>query len=99
MAANRPAAHHRTIDGMPGVAQRNERVGALKGMPSELIRKLLRYGAGSVVATICSQTTFLVVYGPVHASTTVSSALAWLAGAIPNYWLKRSWSCGRGGPP
>jgi putative flippase GtrA len=99
MAATRPAAHHRTIGRMPGVAQKTERFAALKGMQSGLVRKLLRYGAGSVVATICSQTTFLVVYGPLHASTTLSSALAWMAGAVPNYWINRSWTWGRRGRP
>jgi putative flippase GtrA len=61
--------------------------------------KVLRFGTGSVVATVCSQATFLVVYGPLHASTTVSSVLAWFAGAVPNYWINRSWTWGRRGRP
>ena len=64
-----------------------------------LIPKVLRYGVGSIVATVCSETTFLILYGPVNASTTVSSSFAWLAGALPNYWLNRSWTWGRRGRP
>jgi putative flippase GtrA len=61
--------------------------------------QVLRFGTGSVVATVCSQATFLVVYGPLGGSTTVSSVLAWFAGAIPNYWINRSWTWGRRGRP
>jgi putative flippase GtrA len=79
---------------MPDVV---ERLAALRVGHAGLIRKLLRYGLNSIVAVICSQATFIIVYGPVHASTTVASTLAWLAGAIPNYWLNRSWTWGRRG--
>jgi putative flippase GtrA len=81
---------------MPGVA---ERFAAMREVRAVLISKVLRYGAGSIVATVCSQATFLVVYGPVSASTTVASTCAWLAGAIPNYWLNRAWTWGRSGRP
>jgi putative flippase GtrA len=81
---------------MSGVATR---FAAMREARAGLIGRVLRYGAGSIVATVCSQTTFLVLYGPVHASTTVSSTLAWLAGAVPNYWLNRSWTWGRRGRP
>lgn len=64
-----------------------------------LAGKILRYGTGSVVATVCSQGTFLLLYGPLGASTTVSSILAWWAGAVPNYWINRSWAWGRRGRP
>jgi len=79
---------------MPDVA---ERLAALRVEHAGLIRRLLRYGFGSVVAVTCSQATFIIVYGPLHASTTISSSLAWLAGAIPNYWLNRAWTWGRRG--
>ncbi|HET7432461.1 MAG TPA: GtrA family protein [Nocardioides sp.] len=81
---------------MSGVA---ERIAELREGRSDLVRRVFRYGAGSVVATVCSQTTFLLVYGPLGASTTVASTLAWLAGAIPNYWMNRSWTWGRRGRP
>jgi len=90
-AGGRPATYPRRICGMPGVAERFARTG--------LIPKVLRYGAGSIVATVCSETTFLILYGPVNASTTVSSSCAWLAGALPNYLLNRSWTWGRRGRP
>jgi putative flippase GtrA len=64
-----------------------------------MVEKVLRYAAGSVVATICSEVTFLLLYGPVGASPAASSVLAWLAGAIPNYWLNRTWTWKRRGRP
>jgi putative flippase GtrA len=75
-----------------------ERLPAAQASPG-LLRRVLRFGASSVVATICSQTTFLLLYGPAHASTTLSSVCAWLAGAVPNYSLNRSWTWGRRGRP
>lgn len=81
---------------MPEVA---ERFTALRQVRTGLSVKVLRYGAGSVLATVCSQSTFLIVYGPLRASTTVSSVLAWFAGAIPNYWVNRTWTWGRRGRP
>lgn len=64
-----------------------------------LVRKLLRYGTGSVVATVCSEATFLLLYGVLDTSTSVASVLGWLAGAGPNYWMNRSWTWGRRGRP
>jgi putative flippase GtrA len=81
---------------MPDVA---ERVPGPRVVPVGLTRKLLRYGTGAIIATVCSQATFLVLYGPVNASTTVSSVCAWFAGAVPNYCLNRSWTWGRRGRP
>jgi putative flippase GtrA len=81
---------------MPEVVEKS----STRGTASlSLHRKVLRYGAGSVVATACSQSTFLVLYGLLAASTTVSSTLAWFAGAVPNYWMNRSWTWGRRGRP
>jgi putative flippase GtrA len=65
----------------------------------ELVEKVLRYTAGSVVATVCSEVTFLLLYGPLHAAPAVASTLGWLAGAVPNYWLNRSWTWRRQGRP
>lgn len=61
--------------------------------------KVLRYASGSVVATLCSEVTFVVVYGPLHAGPAWSSFLGWVAGALPNYWLNRSWTWQRQGRP
>ena len=66
---------------------------------SSRVTRILRYGAGSVVATVTSNLTFLVVYGVLHGSATWASVLGWLAGAIPNYWLNRSWTWQRRGRP
>lgn len=93
------SAHHRKIDTMPDVAEKAERFAALREVPAGLTRKMLRYGTGAIVATVCSQATFLVLYGRLDASTTVSSVCAWFAGAVPNYVMNRSWTWGRRGRP
>ena len=59
---------------MPDVAARAERFAGLRDVRAGLVRKVLRYGTGAIVAVICSQTTFLVLYGPLGASTTASVA-------------------------
>jgi putative flippase GtrA len=78
---------------------REERSVAVRPERGGLVAKLVRYGTGAVVATICSQTTFLVLYGHLGASTTVSSVSAWFAGAIPNYFINRWWTWGKRGRP
>lgn len=84
---------------MPDAPEETEGLETTRPEPAGIVGRVLRYGAGSIVATVCSQTTFLLLYGPAGASTTLSSTLAWLAGAIPNYWLNRSWTWGRRGRP
>jgi putative flippase GtrA len=64
-----------------------------------LVPKLLRYFTGSVVATVCSEVAFVVLYGPLGVGTTWSSVLSWLAGAVPNFWLNRNWAWQRRGRP
>lgn len=62
------------------------------GPRGERRAKLLRYSAGSGVATVCSEVTFLVLYGAIDATPAVASGIGWLAGAVPNYWLNRTWT-------
>ncbi len=64
-----------------------------------LTPKLLRYFTGSVVATVCSEVVFVVLYGLLGMGTTWSSVLSWLAGAVPNFWLNRNWAWQRTGRP
>lgn len=61
--------------------------------------KLWRYAGGSVVATVCSQLTFLLLYGVLDVAAGVTSVVAWFAGAVPNYWLNRAWTWQRTGRP
>jgi putative flippase GtrA len=61
--------------------------------------RLSTYSAGSIVAAVCSELTLLLCYGVLGLAPAFSSALAWLAGALPNYWLNRSWTWGRRGRP
>ncbi len=64
-----------------------------------LVGKVARYTGGSVVAAICSELAFVLMYGVVHATPVWSSGVGWLAGALPNYWLNRSWTWRRQGRP
>jgi putative flippase GtrA len=48
---------------------------------------------------VCSEVTFLLVYGVLGAGTTWASVTGWLAGAVPNYWLNRTWAWSRRGRP
>ena len=66
---------------------------------SERVRRLSTYTAGSVVAAGCSELALVVCYGLLHLPPAVSSTIAWLCGAVPNYWLNRSWTWQRKGRP
>jgi putative flippase GtrA len=55
-------------------------------------RTFAAYTAGSLVATGCSELAILVCYGLLGLSPAVSSTIAWLCGAVPNYWLNRRWA-------
>lgn len=66
---------------------------------SRLGPKMLRYLGGSVVATVCSELAFVLLYGPLGVGTFWASLLGWLAGAVPNYWLNRTWTWQRTGRP
>ena len=52
-----------------------------------------------MVATVCSQLTFLLLYGVLDVAAGVTSVVAWFAGAVPNYWLNRAWTWQRSGRP
>jgi putative flippase GtrA len=62
-----------------------------------LRQRLTRYTAGSVIAGVISEVAFLAVYGSGLAGPRVASVVAFLAGAVPNYHLNRSWTWGRRG--
>jgi putative flippase GtrA len=80
-------------------ATRASQVAPAPTLDPTLGSKLLRYLGSSMVATVCSEVTFVVVYGPFHIGATSASLLAWLAGAVPNYWLNRRWAWQRTGRP
>lgn len=57
-------------------------------------RLISRFAAASVVATGISQVVFLLSYS-LGATAVISTVLAWLAGAIPNFTLnRRTWGGG-----
>ena len=73
---------------------------AAAGRPdSRGLRKLVTYAGGSVVATVCSELTLLLLYGVWQVPAAAASVVAWVAGAVPNYWLNRTWTWQRRGRP
>ena len=52
----------------------------------------VRYAAGSLVATGCSEVVLLVGYGLFGLGPQAASMVAWVAGAVPNYLLNRRWA-------
>lgn len=66
---------------------------------SGLVRKVATYLGGSVVAAGCSEVTLLALYGLLHVAPAPASVAAWVAGAVPNYWLNRTWTWQRRGRP
>lgn len=58
--------------------------------------RLLKYGLGSIIAAVSSALAFAVCYAAgLH--TTPASAVAFIAGAVPNYILNRRWAWQRTG--
>jgi putative flippase GtrA len=60
--------------------------------------RLVRAAASSVAATVISQLALLVILGW-GGSPTVASAVAFVAGAVPNYLITRRWVWRRRGKP
>ncbi|WP_219416338.1 GtrA family protein [Pseudonocardia nigra] len=60
------------------------------------LRLWWRYAAGSVIAGVISQTTFVACYA-LGTSPLVASVTAFVAGAVPNYLLNRQWAWRRRG--
>jgi putative flippase GtrA len=54
-----------------------------------------RYTAGSVVAGLISEATFLALYGPRLVGAGAASVAAFVAGAVPNYLMNRRWAWAR----
>lgn len=72
--------------------------GTRRGL-SEPARRLTTYAAGSVAAAGCSELALVLCYGVLHLAPAASSTIAWIMGAVPNYWLNRSWTWQRRGRP
>jgi putative flippase GtrA len=62
-----------------------------------LAGRLTRYTLGSVVAATTSAIVFAALYAA-GVGTTADSILAFIAGAIPNWFLNRRWAWRRRGP-
>lgn len=63
-----------------------------------LVQVFARFAAGTVVSTACSQLTFVLLFGVAHESAAMSGAAAFLAGAVPNFFIHRFWTWRRCGP-
>ncbi|MCU1680633.1 MAG: hypothetical protein JWQ81_1372 [Amycolatopsis sp.] len=70
---------------------------AAEARPRRFVR-LFRAATSSVVATVISQVALLVILSS-GGSAVVASAVAFVAGAVPNFLLTRSWVWGRQGKP
>lgn len=67
----------------------------LRGLPARWV-KVFRYTVGSVVAALTSLVVFALAYG-FGAGNIAANVLAFVAGAIPNWVLNRSWAWQRSG--
>ncbi len=65
---------------------------------SRVARLFTRFAAGTAVSTACSQLAFVLLFGVLEASATVSGAVAFVAGAVPNFLIHRFWTWQRRGP-
>ncbi|MGH3869903.1 MAG: GtrA family protein [Pseudonocardiaceae bacterium] len=61
-------------------------------------RRLTRFAAGTLVSTACSQVAFVLLFGVLAASATVAGAVAFVAGAVPNFLIHRYWTWRLRGP-
>lgn len=60
--------------------------------------RFARFAVGTAVSTGCSQLAFVVLFGVLAASATVSGAVAFVVGAVPNFLIHRYWTWRRSGP-
>ena len=65
---------------------------------SRLARLFTRFAAGTVVSAVCSQLTFILLFGVLETSAPVSGGAAFLAGAVPNFLIHRFWTWRCSGP-
>jgi putative flippase GtrA len=73
--------------------------GVLRGVTSSRLARLFtRFAAGTAVPTVCSQLAFVLMFGVLTASATVSGVVAFIAGAVPNFLIHRYWTWRRSGP-
>lgn len=65
---------------------------------SRLARLFTRFAAGTVVSAVCSQLTFILLFGVAETSAPVSGGAAFVAGAVPNFLIHRFWTWRCSGP-
>jgi putative flippase GtrA len=66
--------------------------GATPKPPLGMVRRVVGYSLGSVIAAITSEAAFLLTYGPGGAGPALASAAGFVGGAVPNYVLNRRWA-------
>jgi putative flippase GtrA len=57
-----------------------------------IVRRIVGYSLGSVIAAATSEAAFLLTYGPGGAGPALASAAGFVGGAVPNYVLNRRWA-------
>lgn len=70
---------------------------SLESMRTDTGRKLLRYGAASVVNVVVAQIVLAAAFGVLHWTARASAVLAAVVAAGPAYVLARSWVWGKSG--
>jgi putative flippase GtrA len=63
------------------------------------LRTLVTFGASSAIATVCSEVVLVLCYGLLGVPPSVASVIAWFAGAVPNFFVNRTWTWQRRGRP
>lgn len=103
-ALRRPAGDGPSGDGARSADQRKSSrpsralgLSRLAGMAGLLARRprilhWAKYATSSIVAGVSSTGTLLLLYGLSLTGPRVASVIAFLAGAVPNYLLSRSWT-------
>ena len=70
---------------------------SLESLRTDTGRKLLRYGAASVVNVVVAQIVLAAAFGVLHWTARASAVLAAVVAAGPAYVLARSWVWGKSG--
>jgi len=64
---------------------------AVEILVAERPKRFMRYTGGSIVAFLTSEVAFVLCYVTGVVGTTAAAAIAFMAGAVPNYVLNRQW--------
>lgn len=63
----------------------------MSATPRSLLRRVIGYSLGSVIAATIGELSFITVYGWLAAGNVAASFAGFVGGAVPNYILNRRW--------